>query len=156
MGGGKAVFQADTDYGIFCLRIFGFRLMDMIPRTRLAALSFLVTGGSLFLATFAESNVFFIGCAIAYGIAMGFGFPLHLSLIGDAVSERPRPKATAMVWFLMSGCFLSPPSSLDILRRCFLLPGPSELLWVLLLLPRPLSTGVLSKHRGLRLNPEIW
>lgn len=92
------------------IRVFGFRLMDVMPRSRLAALSFSVTACSLFAATFAKSNTAFIIWGVVYGVAMGYGFPLHLSLIGDAVSERLRPKATAMVWFLMSVCFFISPA----------------------------------------------
>jgi MFS family permease len=50
---------------------------------------------------------------------MGYGFPLHLSLIGDAVPARLRPKATSMVWFLMAGCFFVSPVITGYLARRF-------------------------------------
>jgi MFS family permease len=101
------------------IRLFGFRLMDVLPRNRLAALSFGITAGCLFLATFVDSNVAFVVWGILFGIGMGYGFPLHLSLIGDAVPARLRPKATSMVWFLMAGCFFVSPVITGYLARRF-------------------------------------
>jgi MFS family permease len=114
-----SAFISTQAFTAVLIRVFGFRLMDIMPRSRLAALSFLVTGGSLFAATFMESNMGFMAMGIVYGVAMGYGFPLHLSLIGDAVSERLRPKATAMVWFLMSVCFFLSPVITGYLARRF-------------------------------------
>lgn len=99
------------------IRLFGFRLMDVMPRSRLAALSFSITGGCLFAATFVGSNVAFVFWGVIFGIGMGYGFPLHLSLIGDAVPEKLRPKATSMVWFLMAGCFFVSPVITGYLAR---------------------------------------
>lgn len=91
------------------IRVFGFRVMDRLPRSRLAALTFAVTAASSIAITFVDSNTGMIFWGIVYGIAMGYGFPMHLSLIGDAVPEKLRPKATSLVWFFMAGCyFLSP------------------------------------------------
>lgn len=102
-------FISSQAFTAVLIRLFGFRLMDVMPRSRLAALSFLVTSGSLFVATFAKSNAALVAWGIAYGVAMGYGFPLHLSLIGDAVSERLRPKATSLVWFFMAACYFVSP-----------------------------------------------
>jgi len=91
------------------VRLFGYRLMDRLPRSRLAALCFSVTALGSVAITFVNSNGGMIFWGIVYGIAMGYGFPLHLSLIGDAVPERLRPKGTSLVWFVMAGCYFISP-----------------------------------------------
>jgi MFS family permease len=40
---------------------------------------------------------------------VGIGFPLYLALIGDAAPQAFRPKATALVWFILDGCFFVTP-----------------------------------------------
>ncbi len=91
------------------IRVFGYRLMDRLPRARLAALSFSVTAFGSIAITFVNSNAGMIFWGVIYGIAMGYGFPLHLSLIGDAVPERLRPKGTSLLWFFMAGCYFASP-----------------------------------------------
>lgn len=99
------------------IRVFGFRVMDRLPRSRLAALTFAVTASSSIAITFVNSNTWMAFWGIVYGIAMGYGFPMHLSLIGDAVPERLRPKATSLVWFFMAGCYFVSPVLTGILAR---------------------------------------
>ena len=91
------------------IRLFGFKLMDRLPRSRLAALSFSVTAFASVAVTFVNSDIGMIFWGVVYGIGMGYGFPLHLALIGDAVPARLRPKATSLVWFLMAGCYFISP-----------------------------------------------
>lgn len=100
-------------------RLFGFRLMDIIPRSRFAALSFTMTGGSIIAITFAKSNAAFMIWGAIYGFAMGYGFPLHLALIGDIVSERLRPKVTSLVWFFMSVSYFILPIIIGLLAGKF-------------------------------------
>lgn len=99
------------------IRVFGFRIMDKLPRSRLAAVTFAVTAGSSVAITFVNSNSGMIFWGVVYGIAMGYGFPMHLSLIGDAVPERLRPKGTSLVWFFMAGCYFASPVITGFLAR---------------------------------------
>ncbi|GAB6280842.1 MAG: MFS transporter [Thermovirga sp.] len=99
------------------IRVFGFRAMDRLPRSRIAALTFGVTAASSIAITFVNSNTGMILWGVAYGIAMGYGFPMHLSLIGDADPERLRPKATSLVWFFMAGCYFVSPVLTGFLAR---------------------------------------
>ena len=101
------------------IRLFGFRLMDRLPRNRLAALSFSVTAFALVAVTFVNSNAWMIFGGVVYGIGMGYGFPLHLALIGDMVPARLRPKATSLVWFLMAGCYFVSPVLTGFIARYF-------------------------------------
>jgi len=91
------------------IRLFGFKLMDRLPRNRLAAPCFSVTAFASVAVTFVKSDDWMIFWGVIYGIGMGYGFPLHLALIGDAVPARLRPKATTLVWFLMAGCYFVSP-----------------------------------------------
>lgn len=100
-------------------RLLGFRLMDIIPRSRFAALSFTMTGGSIIGITFAKSNAAFMIWGVVYGFAMGYGFPLYLALIGDIVSERLRPKVTSLVWFFMSVSYFILPIIIGLLASKF-------------------------------------
>ncbi len=99
------------------VRVFGFRIMDRIPRSRVAAFTFAVTAGSSIAITFVSTNSGMILWGIVYGVAMGYGFPMHLSLIGDAVPERLRPKATSLVWFFMAGSYFASPVMTGFLAR---------------------------------------
>jgi MFS family permease len=91
------------------IRITAFRLMDRLPRMALVAPSLAFTSLGLLLASFAEGNASFTACGLLFGIGMGFGFPMHLALIGDVAPRHLRAKTSSMVWFFMACCFsLSP------------------------------------------------
>ncbi|MCF7935922.1 MAG: MFS transporter [Synergistales bacterium] len=91
------------------IRMLGFKLMDRLPRLRLPPLAFACTSLTLMGATFADSNLAFGVWGVLFGIAMGFGFPLNLALIGDVAPPRLRPKVTSLVWFCMAGSFFLSP-----------------------------------------------
>jgi len=99
------------------IRVLGFRAMDRLPRSRIAALTFAITAASSIAVTFVNSNTGMVLWGVIYGIAMGYGFPMHLSLIGDAVPERLRPKATSLVWFFMAGCYFVSPVMTGFIAR---------------------------------------
>ncbi len=128
------------------IRLFGYRLMDVMPRTRLAALSFSITAGCLFGATFAKSNAAFVLWGVLFGIAMGYGFPMHLSLIGDAVVDKLRPKATSMVWFLMAGCFFLSPVITGYLARWLSFAAAYRIIMGCILAAAPLMHRQFLKH----------
>lgn len=66
-----SAFISSQAFTAVLIRVFGFRLMDIMPRSRLAALSFLVTGGCLFAATFMESNAGFMALGVTNTGTMG-------------------------------------------------------------------------------------
>lgn len=91
------------------IRLTSFRLMDRLPRMSLVAPSLALTSSGLILASFAPSNALFTACGALFGLGMGFGFPMHLALIGDVAPRPLRAKTSSMVWFFMACCFsLSP------------------------------------------------
>lgn len=130
------------------IRLFGFRLMDVMPRNRLAALSFSITAGCLFGTTFVGSNAAFVLWGVFFGVGMGYGFPMHLSLIGDAVPDRLRPKATSMVWFLMAGCFFLSPVITGYLARWFSFTAAYRVLMGCILIAAPFMHRMFMKHFG--------
>ncbi len=91
------------------LRVTCFRLLDRLPRMKIASLTLGLTSLALLLGSFAGSNLAFLLCGALFGVGMGIGFPLHLALIGDVSPPHLRAKTTSMVWFFMSLCFFVSP-----------------------------------------------
>jgi MFS family permease len=58
-------------------------------------------GSALCLATWAGSNLYLAAVGFLYGLGVGYGFPALLSLGGDLVDVRLRPKMTSFVLFFM-------------------------------------------------------
>ena len=79
------------------VRTLGFRLMDRVPRTLLAAPAFGIMAGALLGMSFSASNGAFFAWGLLFGLGIGIGFPTYLSLIGDLAPERFHPKGTASV-----------------------------------------------------------
>jgi len=95
--------------GAIVVRLFGFRLMDVFPKDKMYPIAIAITSLSLFGATFSGSNMVFAFWGFLYGLGIGVGFPLSLAMIGDVVPLDLRPKATAMVWLILDGCFFITP-----------------------------------------------
>jgi len=131
--------------GLF-IRLFGFRLMDRLPRSRLAAPSFFITAFSLLGLAFARSNLAFMLLGCVYGVAMGLGFPLHLSLIGDVAESRLRPKATSLVWFLMAGCYFLSPVITGYLARSLSFTAAFIIIPIFIMLCAPFVHRLFKKH----------
>jgi MFS family permease len=91
------------------VRIGGRKILDVLPRRQMAAPAIAVTSLGLFAASFSEGNVAYALCGILFGVAMGFGFPLHMALIGDVAEPRHRAGVASLVWFLMGACFFIVP-----------------------------------------------
>lgn len=141
----SAFISTQAFVGLF-IRLFGFRLMDRLPRSRLAAPSFFITAFSLLGLAFAHSNMTFMLLGIVYGVAMGLGFPLHLSLIGDVVESRLRPKATSMVWFLMAGCYFLSPVITGYLARTLSFTAAFKIIPILIMLSAPFVHNLFKKR----------
>lgn len=120
------------------IRLTCFRLLDRIPRMKMAALTLGFTSLALILATFAQSNLAFMLCGSLFGVGMGFGFPLHLALIGDVSPPHLRAKTTSMVWFFMSACFFVSPLLIGYLTDLIGVPGAFRSFSIPLLIAAPL------------------
>jgi hypothetical protein len=81
-----------------------------------------------------------------FGVGMGYGFPMHLSLIGDAVPDRLRPKATSMVWFLMARCFFVSPLITGYLARWLSFAAAYRIIMGCILVAAPLMHRMFIKH----------
>ncbi|WP_416376413.1 MFS transporter [Thermovirga lienii] len=85
-----------------------------------------------------------LGCV--YGVAMGLGFPLHLSLIGDVAESRLRPKATSLVWFLMAGCYFLSPVITGYLARSLSFTAAFIIIPIFIMLCAPFVHRLFKKH----------
>jgi MFS family permease len=120
------------------IRLTCFRLLDSVPRMKMAALTLGFTSLALILATFARSNLTFMLCGCLFGVGMGVGFPLHLALIGDVSPPHLRAKTTSMVWFFMSICFFISPLLIGYLTDFIGVPGAFRSFSIPLLISAPL------------------
>ncbi len=102
-------FMSSFAVGAILIRLLGFRYMDKFPKDRMFAIVIAVTSFSLFGTAFSSSNVAFSLWGFIYGMGVGVGFPLSLAMIGDVAPPELCPKATAMVWLILDGCFFITP-----------------------------------------------
>ena len=91
------------------IRLFGARLLDRLPRRHLAAPAMAGLALALLGCTWATGNGAMAFWGGVFGVAMGWGFPLHMALIADLATPEERPHASAMVWFAMGGSFALVP-----------------------------------------------
>lgn len=91
------------------VRLVGFRLMDVFPKGKMYPAAIAITSFSLFGTSFSGSNVAFAFWGFLYGAGVGVAFPLSLAMIGDVAPPDLRPKATAIVWLILDGCFFITP-----------------------------------------------
>ncbi|MDN5336890.1 MAG: hypothetical protein PWR02_1916, partial [Synergistales bacterium] len=123
-----SAFMASFAAGALLIRILGFKILDLFPRYGTAAVVIAVNAAALFGTSFAGSNRAFAFWGFFYGLGVGVGFPLYLALIGDVAPQSLRPKATALVWFILDGCFFVTPVLMGYLTSCFGAPGAFRLL----------------------------
>ncbi|MDO9509471.1 MAG: MFS transporter [Thermovirgaceae bacterium] len=105
----SSCFMSSFAVGAIAVRFAGFRLMDVFPKDRMYPAVIAVTSLSLFGTAFSVTNTAFAFWGFLYGIGVGVGFPLSLAMIGDVAPPDLRPKATAMVWLILDGCFFITP-----------------------------------------------
>lgn len=102
-------FMSAFAVGAIGVRLAGFRLMDVFPKEKMYPTAIAITSFSLFGTAFSGSNTAFAIWGFLYGLGVGVGFPLSLAMIGDVAPPDLRPKATAMVWLILDGCFFVTP-----------------------------------------------
>lgn len=84
-----------------CIRLFFGKLLDRFPRWLLSTPILLLMSALLFLATISPTEKRLIILGLCFGVGMGFGFPLNLALVSDAVTYELQPYAVAVSWFVM-------------------------------------------------------
>jgi MFS family permease len=132
-----SAFMSSFGVAALFIRIVGFRILDLFPRYGTAAVVIAVNAAALFGTSFAETNLAFAFWGVLYGIGVGIGFPLYLALIGDAAPQAFRPKATALVWFILDGCFFVTPVIMGYLTSIIGAPWAFRLLPGLLFFTAP-------------------
>lgn len=91
------------------LRSFGTSIVDKIPRPILGTVCITIMASALTAALRASSQTGLALCAVAYGIGMGYGFPVMIALIPDVYPPRLMPKGSSMGMLAMDlGFALSP------------------------------------------------
>jgi len=83
------------------IRIAGSKLMDRISRKTFAGFTSAWLGLIILLVLTAGTNPAIVCMGLAYGLGMGFGFPIHLALVPDTVPAHLRPKGVALAFFAM-------------------------------------------------------
>jgi len=99
---------ANASMGLL-VRVGGRRILDILPRRKMAAPAIAMTSLGLIGASFARGNLSYSLWGVFFGIAMGLGFPLHMALIGDVAKPHQRAQVSSLVWFLMGACFFVVP-----------------------------------------------
>ena len=115
------------------VRLFFPSFLDRIPRIPASPVAIALTSGALVMATYTNSPLTFCLVGILFGLGMGFGFPLHLTLTADLTPPRLRAKATSMCWFFMSCSFSLCPVLLGYLAKAFGMIAAYRLLFILIL-----------------------
>ena len=90
-------------------RIFFSNLLDRFPRELIAGPSIMIIAIALILASSVTNNILFIIVGILFGVGMGFGFPIHLCLVGDVAPAHLRPDLTSFLWFCTGLAFFLIP-----------------------------------------------
>jgi len=102
-------FAVSIAIAAFTARTLGKNVFTIFPRYALAGPSLFIMALSLFLSTYATSNALFSICGMIFGVGMGYGYPAHLSLIGDLAPEKLRAKLSSLVHFCIdTGWFIIP------------------------------------------------
>lgn len=91
------------------LRLFASQVLDRICRRRWAAPMAGGLAAALLGCSWASDNGSMALWGALFGVAMGWGFPLHMALVADLASPEERPHAAALVWFAMGASFALVP-----------------------------------------------
>lgn len=97
----SSIFLMAISSGAVIVRLFGGGLYKKVSRIVIAAPAIGLMGGALMGASFAGSNSSIALWGFLYGVAVGYGYPTHLALIGDMIPEYFRGHASSMVYFAM-------------------------------------------------------
>jgi MFS family permease len=104
-----SIFLATNAGTALFLRIFAYRLMDHLNRSKAIGLILAGMGMALFLLRWADSHIAFTFGGLLYGTFMGIGFPIILALAPDIFPPHLIPKGVSIGMLAMdSGSILAP------------------------------------------------
>jgi MFS family permease len=92
-------FMISLSLAALIIRTLGYKFINRAPRLLLAGPTGALIGLSIFCVSFASSPQMWIFWGIVYGVGIGIGYPVHLSIVGDLLPIKFHPKATGTVLF---------------------------------------------------------
>jgi len=96
----------------FLTRVLGRSVLNRLSGARwVSSSNGIVALVVLLVATPAvDSSARLAACGVLYGFASGYGYPLHLALIGETAPPELRGHLSSLFWFFMGLCyFVMPP-----------------------------------------------
>ena len=104
-----SIFLAANSGAAVILRIFAYRWMDHLNRSRAIGLILVGMGMALFLLRWADSHTAFAFGGLLYGTFMGIGFPVILALAPDIFPPHLIPKGVSIGMLVMDAGFIIAP-----------------------------------------------
>ncbi|MDL2263523.1 MFS transporter [Synergistaceae bacterium OttesenSCG-928-I11] len=102
-------FLVSSSVAAVSVRLLGSKMLNRVPRALLFAPCGMLMAGALCCISLFPSNLTFLVAGALFGLGIGAGFPMYLSLISDTLPPALRPKGNATALFLYdSGWFLTP------------------------------------------------
>jgi len=87
------------------MRLFFGKTLDRFPRWKLSIPIIIIMLLALLLVSAFPSKTSMIALGSLFGIGMGFGFPLNIALVSDAVPSVLQPQAISLAWFIVGFSF---------------------------------------------------
>ena len=102
-------FLVSVSISAAIIRLAGSHLLNVIPRVVLLAPCGVLMTCSVIMTSFYPTKSIFIAAGILFGIAIGAGWPMYHSLIGDLLNPSLRPKGTSTALLLYDAGFFTTP-----------------------------------------------
>lgn len=110
-------FMVTSALASVLMRSLGVSTVGRFPRRTLAALPGLFLAVALAGATWAGNLFFMALCGALYGAAMGLGYPMMLSLLGDLSSPSLRTRVVSVHGLIYSASYFAVPIAVTALAR---------------------------------------
>jgi MFS family permease len=102
-------FLATSSVAGIVVRVPGSRIMNTLPRQLVLAPCGMLMAGAVFMVSVFPSVGTFICGGILFGIGIGAGFPMMISMVSDTLPQSLIPKGTAVLLSLYDlGWFVTP------------------------------------------------
>lgn len=86
-------FMMSASIAAICIRTIGFKIMNRVPRSLIAAPSAALMAAALLGLSFSSTPALFTIFGILFGLGIGISYPTNLAIIGDLLPKEFHPKA---------------------------------------------------------------